>query len=268
MAGTLTSGSKRGKHMERPRNGATENIGYAVLGLGIFFSLWQFAGKSGWSGSTLPPLSDVVSALRDPQTLELLADSARYTLASAAKGLFFGGSLAVLLAVVMHLLPPLRPGLDRLAVLVNATPPIAIGPILIVVFSRSQTPAALAGIQVFFIFYVAASSGLAAASPALRRVMAGFGANAWTQMMHLEVPAALPQLASGLKASVAAAFLGAILGEWFGAPQGLGLVILNAMQNFQIRLMWAAVTVAAAMSLTAFLAAALLEKFLSRRFAT
>jgi NitT/TauT family transport system permease protein len=254
--------------MDRTRGASAENIGYAVLGLAIFFGLWQFAGKSGWAGSALPPLSDVLVTLRDPQTMDLLAASAKYTLASAAKGLLFGGSLAVLLAVVMHLLPPLRPGLDRLAVLMNATPPIAIGPILIVVFSRSQTPAALAGIQVFFIFYVAASSGLVAASPALRRVMAGFGAGVWKQMIHLEVPAALPQLASGLKASVAAAFLGAILGEWFGAPQGLGLVMLNAMQNFQIRMMWAGVTVAAAMSLTAFLAAAVLEKFVSRRFAT
>jgi len=252
--------------MERTRNQSGENVGYAILGLGIFFALWQLAGKTGVVGPALPPLSDVVSTLRDPETLALLALSAKYTLTSAAKGLFFGGTLAVLLAFVMHLLPPLRPGLDRLAVLVNAAPPIAIGPILIVVFSRSQTPAALAGIQVFFIFYVAASSGLAAASPGLRRVMAGFGANAWKQMMHLEVPAALPQMASGLKAAVSASFLGAILGEWFGAPQGLGLMILNAMQNFQIRLMWAAVTVAAAMSLTAFLAAAALEKFVSRRF--
>jgi NitT/TauT family transport system permease protein len=254
--------------MERTRNQSTEKIGYAILGLGIFLGLWQWAGKTGVAGSALPPLSDVVSTLRDPETLALLARSAEYTLASAAKGLFFGGALAVLLAVIMHLLPPLRPGLDRLAVLVNAAPPIAIGPILIVVFSRSQTPAALAGIQVFFIFYVAATSGLAAASPALRRVMAGFGTNAWRQMTHLEIPAALPHLASGLKAAVSAAFLGAILGEWFGAPQGLGLTILNAMQNFQIRLMWAAVTVAASMSLTAFLAAAGLEKYVSRRFAT
>jgi len=253
--------------MERTRSQSAENIRYAIVGLEKIFALWQFAGKAGVAGSALPPLSDVVNTLRDPETLALLTLSAKYTLASAAKGLFFGSSLAVLLAAVMHLLPPLRPGLDRLAVLVNATRPIAIGPILIVVFSRSQTPAALAGIQVFFIFYVAASSGLAAASPALRRVMAGFGANAWKQMMHLELPAALPHLASGLKASVSAAFLGAILGEWFGAPQGLGLMILSAMQDFQIRLMWAAVSVAVAMSLTAFLAAALLEKFLSRRFA-
>jgi ABC-type nitrate/sulfonate/bicarbonate transport system permease component len=253
--------------MDRAVSRPAANFGYAAVGLLAFFAAWQWVGKSGVAGPALPALSDVAVTLFDPATLASLARSAAYTLASAAKGLLFGGTLAVLLAVVMHLLPPLRPGLDRLAVLVNATPPIAVGPILIVLFSRDQTPAALAGIQVFFLFYVAASSGLAAASPALRRVMTGFGANAWRRLIHLELPAALPHLASGLKAAVSASFLGAILGEWFGAPQGLGLVILNAMQNFQIRLMWAAVVVAAAMSLTAFVAAAGLERLVTRRFA-
>lgn len=252
--------------MDRAVSRPVANFGYAALGLTAFFAAWQWVGKAGVAGPALPAVSDVAITLFDPANLPSLARSATYTLASAAKGLFFGGTLAVLLAVVMHLLPPLRPGLDRLAVLVNATPPIAVGPILIVVFSRDQTPAALAGIQVFFLFYVAASAGLAADSPALRRVMTGFGANAWKQLVHLELPAALPHLASGLKAAVAASFLGAILGEWFGAPQGLGLVILNAMQNFQIRLMWAAVVVAAVMSLTAFLAAAGLERVVARRF--
>lgn len=253
--------------MDRMPNRPAANVVYASLGLLVFFGAWQWAGKSTVAGPTLPALSDVVATLFDPANLPLLGRSAAYTLGSAAKGLFLGGTLAVLLAVVMHLLPPLRPGLDRLAVLVNATPPIAVGPILIVVFSREQTPAALAGIQVFFLFYVAASSGLAAASPALRRVMTGFGANAWKRLLHLELPATLPHLASGLKAAVSASFIGAILGEWFGAPQGLGLVILTAMQNFQIRLMWAAVVVAAVMSLTAFLAATGLERVVTRRFA-
>ncbi|MFY9752226.1 MAG: ABC transporter permease subunit [Candidatus Acidiferrales bacterium] len=252
--------------MDVPRNRSAANFGYGFLGLLAFFCAWQWAGKAGTVGPMLPPLSDVVRTLVDPGTLPALAHSAVYTLSSAARGLLLGGLLAVLLAVVIHLLPPLRPGLDRLAVLVNATPPIAIGPILIVVFSRSQTPAVLAGIQVFFLFYVAASSGLAAASPALHRAMNGFGANAWKRLCYLELPASLPHLASGLKAAVAAAFIGAILGEWFGAPHGLGLVILNAMQNFQIRLMWAAVVMAAAMSLTAFLMAAALERLVLQRF--
>ena len=69
--------------------------------------------------------------------------------------------------------------------------------------------------------------------------------NGWKRLVYLDLPIALPSLAGGLKASISASLLGAILGEWFGAPQGLGLVILNSMQNFQARLMWAAVVVAA-----------------------
>ena len=239
---------------------------YAVAGLVLFLALWQWAGKATVAGPALPAVSDVVVTLFSPENFPLLARSALATLASAAKGLLLGGSLAVLLAIVMRLLPPLQPGLDRLALLVNATPPIALGPILIVVFSRSQTPTVLAGIQVFFLLYVATASGMAAASPALRDVMTAFGATRWKRLVYLELPSALPHLASGLKAAVSASFIGAILGEWFGAPQGLGLVILNAMQNFQIRLMWAAVTMAAAMSLSGFLIAAALQKALARRF--
>jgi ABC-type nitrate/sulfonate/bicarbonate transport system permease component len=248
-----------------PSRQATSPI-YTISGLLLFLALWQWAGKAGVAGPVLPSVSDVVATLFSPENLPLLGRSALYTLASASKGLFLGSVLAVLLAVVMHLVPLLRPGLDRLALLVNAIPPIAIAPILIVIFSRSQTPTVLAGIQVFFLFYIAASSGLAVSSPALRDVMTAFGANPWKRLVYLELPSALPHLANGLKAAVSASFIGAILGEWFGAPQGLGLVILNAMQNFQIPLMWAAVTVAAVMSLTAFLAAAALEKAVSQRF--
>jgi ABC-type nitrate/sulfonate/bicarbonate transport system permease component len=252
--------------MEMTQSRPSTNPIYAALGVVLFLALWQWAGKAGVAGPVLPAVSDVLVTLFAPDNFSLLARSAWATLASAVKGLLFGSSLAVLLAVVMRLLPPLRPGLDRLSLLVNATPPIALGPILIVVFSRSQTPTVLAGIQVFFLFYVAASSGLASASSALCDVMTAFGASSWRRLLHLELPSALPNLASGLKTAVSASFIGAILGEWFGAPQGLGLVILNAMQNFQIRLMWAAVTMASVMSLTGFLAAAVLERAVSRRF--
>jgi NitT/TauT family transport system permease protein len=97
--------------------------------------------------------------------------------------------------------------------------------------------------------------------------MIGLGASPLKKLFYLDLPSALPYLATGIKAAVAAAFLGAILGEWFGAPQGLGIVILNAMENFQIPLMWAAVTMAGGLSFVAFLAAAALEKLVTRRLA-
>ena len=46
--------------------------------------------------------------------------------------------------------------------------------------------------------------------------------------------------------------IGAIVGEWFGAPSGLGVVVLNSMQNFQVPLLWATVIVIAAMTLVGY----------------
>ena len=62
------------------------------------------------------------------------------------------------------------------------------------------------------------------------------GAKAARRLWRLELPAAVPTIASGARLSLAAAMIGAVLGEWFGAPHGLGLIIIGAMQNFQIPL--------------------------------
>ena len=76
----------------------------------------------------------------------------------------------------------------------------------------------------------------------------------------------MPAIASGLRLSWPAALIGAIIGEWFGAPRGIGILIINAMQNFQINLLWSAVLLAAMMSLVVFGALTLLERAAYKRF--
>jgi NitT/TauT family transport system permease protein len=60
--------------------------------------------------------------------------------------------------------------------------------------------------------------------------------------------------------------IGAILGEWFGAPHGLGLIIVGAMQNFQIPLLWSAVLLVAMASIILYGIATVLETAAYRRF--
>jgi NitT/TauT family transport system permease protein len=78
------------------------------------------------------------------------------------------------------------------------------------------------------------------------------GASRWQQLAKVQAIAALPSALSGMKVAVASAMIGAIVGEWFGAPTGLGLVVLNSMQNFQVPLLWATVIVIAAITLTGY----------------
>jgi NitT/TauT family transport system permease protein len=149
-------------------------------------------------------------------------------------------------------MPFLRSGLDRMSVLINALPVIALRPVLIITVGREDAPAALACIPVFFLVYTSTGVGLRGASRRLGLVLTTLGASRWQQLAKVQAIAALPSALSGMKVAVASAMIGAIVGEWFGAPTGLGLVVLNSMQNFQVPLLWATVIVIAAITLTGY----------------
>ena len=48
------------------------------------------------------------------------------------------------------------------------------------------------------------------------------------------MPAALPGYWTGLRIGVAAALLGTIIGELFASSQGLGFMLIRAMENHQV----------------------------------
>jgi NitT/TauT family transport system permease protein len=239
---------------------------YVVLAQLCLLAAWQALAHSGAAGLTVPTPASVMRVYLQPRFAMLLYRSALATLSSAAAGFIAGGLLGLVTAMVSYVLPPLRPGLDRLAVTVNAIPAIVLGPIFILLVSRELTPALLAAISVFFLIYVAVASGLRTASAGLSAMMTTFGAGRWQLLRYLDLPSAVPSLLSGVKVSVTAAMIGAVVGEWFGAPTGLGIVILNTMQNFEIPLMWAAVLLVALISLLGYGAAHAAERYVARRF--
>ena len=225
---------------------------YGALGCGLLLLGWELAGRSGALGKTLPSLREVAAVYAQAPRRALLVRSAAATVGAALTGFGVGTAAGVLVAVLAHLVPPIRQGLDRLAVLVNALPVIALGPVLIITVGRRGTPAALAAVPVFFLLYSATSTGLRGASRSLDLLLTTLGATRGQRLLRLEAVAALPPVISGMKIAAGSAMIGAIVGEWFGAPTGLGIVVLNSMQNFQIPLMWATVLVIAAITLLSY----------------
>ncbi|RXH58278.1 hypothetical protein GRAN_1588 [Granulicella sibirica] len=134
---------------------------YQVSGFVLLLLIWQAAGKMGVAGKTLPALTDVLAVYGANGRRALLLRATLATASSAGIGLLAGTCLGIVAALVTYLTPALRPGLDRLAVVVNAVPAIALGPVLIITAGRQATPALLAAIPVFFLIYVAATTGLA-----------------------------------------------------------------------------------------------------------
>jgi ABC-type nitrate/sulfonate/bicarbonate transport system permease component len=225
---------------------------YPVVGCVVLLCAWEVAGRSGVLGKTVPPLSQVLRVYAEGPQRELLIRSAATTIGSAAAGYAAGICLGITAAVLAHLVPLLRAGLDRMAVLVNALPVIALGPVLIITAGREGTPAALASVPVAFLLYTSSGMGLRSASRRLELVLTTLGASRWQRLAKLQAIAALPFVLSGMKIAASSAMIGAIVGEWFGASSGLGVVVLNSMQNFQIPLLWAAVIVIAAITFSGY----------------
>jgi NitT/TauT family transport system permease protein len=232
--------------------------GFGIL---LFLGLWEIAGQQRWMGMTWPPFTAVLGFILDPQKGEMLARAALSTTAMVAIG-YLGGTLAGAgVAVLAHFLASLRPGMDRLASLMHSIPMIALAPIFIVLMSRDYTGTAIAGMNVFFIAYVAMTSGLASGSKAGLDLFQVLGASPITRFLHHDMPIALPAFFGGLSYAVPVAFIGVILGEWFGASRGVGLLMVTAMQNFQIPLLWSAVLVTSVISLVAYATMTRVERY-------
>ena len=186
---------------------------YVVLAQLCLLAAWQALAHSGAAGLTVPTPGSVMRVYLQPRFAALLYRSALATLSSAVGGFAIGALLGTVTAIVSYVLPPLRPGLDRLAVTVNAIPAVVLGPIFILLVSRELTPALLAAISVFFLIYVAVAAGLRTASVGLSAMMTTFGAGRWQRLRYLDLPSAAPSFLSGVKVSVAAAMIGAVVGE-------------------------------------------------------
>ena len=238
----------------------------AVAGVLVVAALAEVIGRLGLAGVAWPPLSEVISFLTEPQARQVLGRALAATGAAPAAGFALGSAVALVVAAVGVLLPALAPGLDRLAAVVHAVPLIAIGPLLITTVGREATPMLVAALAAGFAVFVAATSALAATNAAQRDVFAVLGAGRLVTLLRLQLPAGVPLIVDGLTLAAPAAVLGAVIGEWFGARRGIGVLLVSSMQNMQVEQLWAAALTAAAVSLLAYLLLVALRGAVNRRF--
>lgn len=243
-----------------------QSVLLGAFGIGLFLVAWEVIGTNRLAGLTWPPLSTVLAFMFDSSRAQLFGRAMEASFSMVFLGYATGALLGMALAGFVSAVPLFRPGLDRLASVIHAIPAIALAPLFIVLLNRELTGMAIAALNVFFILYVSTTSGLNNSTPAHRDLFKVMGAGRATRLRRLDLPAALPSIVSGMKYAVPAAFIGAILGEWFGSSRGLGLLMVSAMQNFQIPLLWSAVLIASSASLLVFGLMSLLEKYVYGRY--
>ena len=197
----------------------------------------------------VPAPSEVAEALWEDRSL--LADNAWVTLQEVLLGLALALALGYSLAVALHLSPALRRALYPLLVASQAVPIIAIAPILIVWFGFGIGPKlAIIALVCFFPVTVNTLDGLRAVDPSLVRMMRTLDADRLGILARVEAPSSLPYFFTGAKIAAAVAVIAAVFGEWSGANEGLGHLILISQGQLQTARVFAAVVVLAAIAIS------------------
>ena len=195
------------------------------------------------------------------QNAGYLFAAAGVTLGEALGGLLLGLVVGIAAAAVITFLVPLERGVLALAILIKATPMVAIAPLLTIWLGFGPLPKVIiTALLTFFPVLINVHSGLHAVDEAVLALFHSLDAGRWALFRHARWPAALPYLFAALKVIAPLAVTGAVVAEWAGASAGLGRAMWLAYANLNLPVLFAAVFCSAVMSIGLYVLVIALEK--------
>ena len=171
-----------------------------------------------------------------------LAQAVWTTLIEAVTGLLGGVLIGVASGVLFSRFRLLERMLLPYFVASQAVPIIAFGAIIIIWFGNGLASKALIAFYLsFFPVAVNTLGGIRRVAVEEIGLLRSFGASTLTILWKLQLPTALPSIFTAIRLGAGLAVVGAIVGEWFGASRGLGVVLLTAMFDNQVPQLWAGI---------------------------
>lgn len=178
-----------------------------------------------------------------------------------------GFVIAALIGEAVALVMIYSRGIERtmypLILFAQVIPKIAIAPLFIVWLGFGTSPKILVAVlMAFFPIVVSGMAGLRSVDPEILELTSTMGASNWKTFVKVRFPASLPQLMSGLKIAATLAVTGAVVGEFVGANEGLGYVILQANGNIDTAMLFAALIIMSMLGIILFAIIEIAEQFL------
>ncbi len=250
---------REARRRERQRRRLMPVLGIAALlalwwGLVVVFDVKPFIAPSPWAVlQTLYIKRAVLLANLVPTALEALG------------GFVLGNLVAIAVATLFVHHRRLQEIFFPVVVMFNSIPVVAKAPILVLLMGNGVEPKiAIAALVCFFPTLVNSVRGLEAVNPQAMELMRVLSASRSEIFFKLRVYSALPYLFSALRIAASMSVIGAVVGEWIGATQGIGAMIIQATYNFDSPLLYAAIVMSACLSGSFFLAVVALERIIIR----
>jgi ABC-type nitrate/sulfonate/bicarbonate transport system permease component len=229
------------------------------LALLLAWQLWTVHAQS----PKFPRLSTILTTFQDIWLFDKFASDVLPSLERIAAG--FG--IAVVLGIALGI--PL--GMSRWARLWamphieywRAMPPPALLPISVILLHSIGNTQKISFIAFFCVFPILLNTidGVRSIDPTMIDTARSYGVRGFARIRRIVLPAAMPQIAAGMRISLALAVIIMVVAEYFSSTSGVGYVLLISKNTFQMGPMWAAIVLIGVIGYLLGLAFALAERY-------
>lgn len=206
----------------------------------VFLLLWDaYVTIFDVSPFVLPRPGDVLVAVRKDLSSGYIYTEFKYTLIEILIGFLVAVVFGILCAIVFAKMPLVDRLMRPFIIGAQVVPKVALVPLFIVWFGFGPTSKiVVAAIIAFFPVFTNALLGFTSIPEGYHDLMSTVNASRRFRFMKLELPSALPYILSGMEMAIVLSTVGAVVTEFLGGSHGLGFVIVQRLNSFQITGLW------------------------------
>lgn len=194
--------------------------------------LWQIAAQAGLiSTRMLAPPSAIAVAAWELIASGELGHHLLVSLHRVAIGLAIAVTAGVSLGLIAGLSRIGEDAIDATLQMLRALPFLALVPLLILWLGIGEaTKIALVALGATFPIYLTLFGGIRGTDPKLLEAGQILGLSRAQKIIHIVLPAALPQALVGLRYALGTAWLSLVVGEQINATAGIGFLVMDARE--------------------------------------
>ncbi|MDB5814044.1 MAG: binding-protein-dependent transport system inner rane component [Rhodocyclales bacterium] len=231
---------------------------------------WELAARVGWIdpfffGKPSGVAQQIYEWITEGTSQGPLWKQMLVTMEETVLGFFIGSVAGVICGIALGRNRFLADVFSVYIKIANSIPRVVLGSIFIISLGLGMaSKVALAVVMVFFVVFANAFQGVREADRAMIANAQILGASQWQLTTTVVIPSAMSWILASLHVSFGFALVGAVVGEFLGSKQGIGLLISTAQGAFNANGVFAAMIILAVMALVAEYLITLVENHIVR----
>ncbi len=228
-----------------------------IVVLAVVLAGWEIAARAKWIDPffySQPSAiwGQLVEWMRDGTAQGSLWRQVAVTLEETVLGFLIGSVAGILCGIVLGRNKLLADVFSLYIQIANSIPRVVLGSIFVIALGLGMaSKVALAVVMVFFVVFGNAFQGVREADKYMIANAQILGASPCQLTIFVVIPSAMSWILASLHVSFGFALVGAVVGEFLGAKEGIGLLISTAQGAFNASGVFAAMIVLAVVALLA-----------------